>query len=62
MNKRCGNCKWFIPADKPPADMVARARTKLNRPYAICQGDGKARGEEDKPCLIWMEAKKDADA
>ena len=56
-DKRCGTCKFYIPEDKPPADMITRARTQLKHPYATCQGDGKPRGENDKPCLIWMERK-----
>jgi len=53
-DRKCGSCKYYIPEDKPPADMITRARTKLAHPFATCQADGKPRNENDRPCLIWM--------
>lgn len=62
MDKCCGNCKYFQPPDKLPEDMVLRAKYKVAHPEATCQGDGKPRQPDDRPCLIWTARKGESDA
>lgn len=55
--RKCGTCRYFQEADKPPENLVLRAKYRVAHPEATCQGDGKPRDSDDKPCLIWMERK-----
>jgi hypothetical protein len=56
-DRRCGHCRYYIPEDKLPENMIERGRYKAKHQFPTCQGDGKRRDAEDKPCLIWTERK-----